>query len=465
MSEINLFEEFKESSQEEWIQKINLDLKGKPLESVFWESEMGAINPVLFDSEIKNTNPGQFPFTRSTKIGNNTWNIRQQFDCRNENTNANLLKALEGGVNAVELLHLNSDVNFSELFNNIQIDIVQIYIHIDGANGIAICNLFDTFCSTEKYNPELITGGIIFDPVDELNTTGNLKFNKAIPDALVSLRNTYPNLVIFGVNASTYAEAGAELSTQVACALSQGHEYLVQRLEMGEELLEIVNSIEFTFSIGTSYFMEIAKLRAFRTLWSTIITEYDNSLTRFEIKINAQTSNLYYTLNDKYNNLLRATTSGMSAVIAGVDSLVVLPFDNNEVVESESFGLRIAKNIQLLMQEEAYLNQVIDPSGGSYYIEELTNKLQDLAWQEFKELEAVGGIMQAVIQGELQKKIEKQFQKKQAQLDNKTKVMIGVNQFKNENEKLGTLKTNLTLENTLVEPFKAKRLAHKFEME
>ena len=463
MSEINLFKEFKESSQEEWIQKINIDLKGKPLESVFWESEIGAINPVLFDTEIKNSNPGKFPFTRSTKVGTNSWNIRQQFDCSSKNVNQSLLKALEGGVNAIELHSIAEDVNFSELLNNIQIDIVEVYIHINGQNGIAVCNLFEAYCISQNYNPNQINGGIIFDPVDELNKTGNIKFNEAIPSALVTLRITYPNLTIFGVNATTYAEAGADITTQIACALSHGHEYLVQRLETGEALLDIVSSIEFSFSIGTSYFMEIAKIRAFRTLWATIVAEYDNSLTVFPIKINAQTANLYYTLNDKYNNLLRATTSGMAAIIAGVDSLVVLPFDHNEEVASQSFGLRIAKNIQLLMQEEAYLNQVIDPAGGSYYIEELTNKLQDLAWQEFKELENKGGIMQAVIQGELQEKITAQFNQKQAQLDDQSKVMVGVNKFKNENEALGNLKDTVKLENTLVEPLLARRLATKYE--
>lgn len=463
MSEINLFPEFKESNHEEWIQKINSDLKGKPFESVFWKSEIGEINPVLFDSKIENTNPGQFPFTRSNKIDDNSWKIRQKFDASLENTNKTILKALEGGVNSIELYSLNNETDFSVLLKDIQIDIIDIYIHINSLNGIEVCHLFDKFCTGNKYDSSKISGGIIFDPVDELNKTGNIKFNKEIPNALTLMLKKYSALNVFGVNATTYAEAGANISTQIACALSHGHEYLVQRLETGENLLDIVNSIEFSFSVGTSYFMEIAKLRAFRTLWATVVAEYDNSLTHFSIKINAQTSNLYYTLNDKYNNLLRATTSGMSAVIAGVDSLIVLPFDNNEEIESESFGLRIAKNIQLLMQEEAYLNQVIDPAGGSYYIEELTDKLQNLAWEEFKELEDQGGIMQAMIQGKLQEKIKIQFDQKQALLTDNSKVMIGVNKFKNEDEELGQLKTTLKLENTLVEPLTAKRLAQVFE--
>lgn len=459
---MNLFKEFKESSQEEWEQKIIQDLKGKPLSSLSWNSEIGAINPVLFETDIEYSNPNEFPYTRGVKSINNSWDIRQQFKGEVERLNKIILEALEGGVNTIELLELDV-IDFNIIFKNVQLDIIKVYIHVSSNDAKEIGEKFITYCSENDYQLDNIKGGLIFDPINELSLTGILKFDESVIDYLNQFNKRVPNMNTFGVNASVYANAGANIDTQIACALTHGHEYLVQRLSSGESLKQITDTIEFSFAIGTSYFMEIAKVRAFRTLWSTIVNEYDESLIEFNIKINAVTANFNYSLADKYNNLLRATTGAMSAVIAGVDSLTVLPFNHNEEKESASFGFRLAKNIQLLMQEEAYLNQVIDPSGGSYYIEELTAKIQNQAWSQFQNIEEKGGIMQSIIEGEIQSIIKNQYDEKSNSIKDESKVMVGVNKFIDNEAELGKLINKVKLESSFVEVLEMNRLSSIIE--
>jgi methylmalonyl-CoA mutase len=455
---MNLFTEFSESSQEEWEQKIIHDLKGKPLDSIVWNSDVGKINPVLFETTIEQANPNEFPYTRGVKAINNAWDIRQQFEGEQEQLNKSILEALEGGVNAIEILKLETP-DFKVIFKNVQLDIIKVYLHVNSHSAKQIGEKLVEYCNENNYQLESIVGGLIFDPINELSLTGNLKFDESVVDYLIGFNQQFPNMNTFGVNGSVYAEAGAKIDTQIACALSHGHEYLVQRLSSGESLKQITDSIEFSLAIGTSYFMEIAKIRAFRTLWSTIVNEYDEELFDFNIKITAQTANINYSLADKYNNLLRATTGAMSAVIAGVDSLTVVPFDNNEVKESASFGFRLAKNIQLLMQEEAFLNQVIDPAGGSYYIEELTNKIQESAWSQFNEIEEQGGIMQGMIQGDIQELIRKQYQVKESAVLEGSKVMVGVNKFEDEAGFSGVEVPELKVKENIVDVLEMKRLS------
>lgn len=460
---MKLFEEFKESSQKEWEEKIIQDLKGKPFESLIWESEIGKVNPVLFNTDIEHANPNEFPYTRGTKSFNNAWDIRQQFKEENaEKLNQKLLEALKGGVNALEIFVVSA-LDFDVVFKDVQLDIIKIYFHINSSNCIEIGKNLIAYCVKMGYSLETIQGGLLFDPVKELATTGGLKFDEASVEYLKTFSLQMPQMHTFGVDVSIYGNAGANLDTQIACALTHGHEYVVQRLNAGESLETILDTIEFNFGIGTSYFLEIAKIRAFRTLWSTIVQEYDKDLVDFKINITAITSNYNYSLADKYNNLLRATTGAMSAVIAGVDALVVLPFDNNEVKDSESFGLRLAKNIQLLMQEEAYLNQVIDPAGGSYYIESLTEQIQQNAWKQFQNFEEKGGIMSLLSQGEIQTIIEEQNTSKEQQLLDEKKVMIGVNKFVNEKEVLEKDLVNPNVEVGAFKKLKYSRLSNVVE--
>ncbi len=455
---MDLFSEFKESSQEEWEQKIIQDLKGKPLDSIVWNSEIGAVNPVLFDTEIEHANPNEFPYTRGVKSINNSWDIRQQFEGGQKQLNKSILEALAGGINAIEILKLEVP-DFNAIFKSVQLDIIKVYIHVNSNNAKQIGEALFAYCNENNYQLESIVGGLIFDPINELSLTGILKFDESVVVYLIGFHQQFPNMNTFGINASVYADAGANIDTQIACALAHGHEYLVQRLSSGESLKQITDTIEFSFAVGTSYFMEIAKIRAFRTLWSTILNEYDEKLFDFNIKITAQTANINYSLADKYNNLLRSTTGAMSSVIAGVDSLTVLPFDHNEVKESASFGFRLARNIQLLMQEEAFLNQVIDPAGGSYYIEELTNKIQEAAWAQFKEIEDQGGIMQSIIQGEVQELIEKQYQVKESAILEESKIMVGVNKFVDEAGLEGVEIPKLKIKESIVSVMEMKRLS------
>lgn len=459
---MKLFEEFNKSSKEEWENKILEDLKGKTLDALSWNSEIGELTPVLFSKDIKHLEPNYFPYTRGTSSIDNSWNIRQQFKNKDsKKLNENILKALKGGVNSLEILEFEEN-NLDVIFKDVQLDIIQIQIHINSLNAKTICDNLIAYCKQNKYNLNSIKGGVIFDPINELLEKGSLNFEKETIEILRKFKLIMPNMSTFGVNVGIYSNSGANIDTQIACALTHGHEYLEQRLIEGENVLDIANSIEFSFAIGTSYFMEIAKIRAFRSLWSLIINEYDNKLSSFDINITAITSNFNYSL-DKYNNLLRATTSAMSAIIAGVNSLTILPFDYNNDKDSEDFGLRLAKNIQLLLKEESYFGQVIDPSGGSYYIEEITDKLRKKSWDIFKEFEDKGGIIPIIASEYLQKLIHSEYKNKEQNIISKKSIMVGVNEYVQKDKDKNNTTKEITTEVSVIEKLKNIRISSCME--
>ena len=273
----------------------------------------------------------------------------------------------------------------------------------------------------------------------------------------------FNNFSILNINAATYCNGGANVDTQIAHAIAHANEYLNLFKDDLIILEKIIQKTEFTFGIGTSYFLEIAKLRAFRSLWSIIINQYI-SIEDIETKIHAINANLYYSNKDMYNNLLRATTSGMSAVLGGCHSLSLLPFNRNDSTGNDEFGQRISKNIQLLFQEESYLNQVKDTSKGSYYVENLISIIKKKSWANFLSIEKTGGFISALTNGDIQKQINIELEKKVSDLKEDKRTMIGVNKFINETDDY-TAGPELKgrLENASINPIPQMRLSASYE--
>jgi len=449
---------FEPGTEEGWLKKITSDLKGKSLESLFWESEIGPINPVLFNYEEVTSDNFQ-------QKENNRWNIRQRFDAAALGANEQILLALKGGVNSIEIFNLSSK-NINDVFSGVMLDIIHVYIDINTTNPKSIIDIFYQYCTSEKIDTKNLKGGFIYDPIGNVALSGNWledekKDLSSIEDILLAANN-FNNFSILNINAATYCNGGANVDTQIACAIAHANEYLNLFKHDLIILEKIIQKTEFTFGIGTSYFLEIAKIRAFRSLWSIIINQYI-SIEDIETKIHAINANLYYSNKDMYNNLLRATTCGMSAVLGGCHSLSLLPFNSNDSGNDE-FGQRISKNIQLLFQEESYLNQVKDTSKGSYYVENLISVIKKKSWVNFLSIEKRGGYITALTNGDIQNQINKELEKKVNDLKEDKRTMIGVNKFINENDNYAAdQELKGRLENASINPIPQMRLSASYE--
>jgi methylmalonyl-CoA mutase len=420
-------QEFEKSSGDKWISKILSDLKGKPLTALQWESEIGLIDPVLFDYHLPEEYPASFPFKRGYQSKSNQWLIAQSFEVTDAKASNNkILKSLGYGVNHLRIF-ISSPLDFNVLFNEVMLDIISTEIICSSSIYNYALTAIQNLINERNYNPSLISCVVSQDP---LSGYFQLKSNPfPIPKST------------FTISAALYADAGASIDKQIAFALAHGHEYLVKLVELGTKPSELPSLLRFELAVGTSYFLEIAKIRAFRTLWATILSEYGVESEFAITNIHIKTSGFYYSNLDIHNNLLRSTTAAMSAIIAGCNSLEILPYDHYLAEEKRvGDGMRLATNIQLILQEEAYLGQVVDAAGGSYYIESITDKLITQSWHLFKEIEQSGGLVAAFQSGELINLLNADLSKRIQQYRSGDLLLIGVNKYPNPSEKNNELK-------------------------
>jgi methylmalonyl-CoA mutase len=255
----------------------------------------------------------------------------------------------------------------------------------------------------------LIHGAIEADPLGRLMLNGSLCIpEEAGFDYLASLTESsavLPNFRTIHLSASNFSNAGADIVQELAFGISMGNEYLVQLTARGLSAGLAASKIRFSFGVGSAYFPEIAKLRAARLLWSTVMNGFLPGNTEGSVMdIHSVTGRWNKTIKDPYNNMLRTQTEAMSAILGGTDSLTVEPFDI-VIRQPDEFSERIARNQQLILKEESYFDKVADPSAGSYYIEMLTQLIADNAWKLFVETEEQGGFLSALKSGFIQAKL------------------------------------------------------------
>ncbi|NTV47562.1 MAG: methylmalonyl-CoA mutase small subunit, partial [Chlorobiales bacterium] len=238
------------------------------------------------------------------------------------------------------------------------------------------------------------------------------------------------------VSSEPYHNAGATVVQELAITLAVANEYVSRLTDLDLSVDEITSRMQFSFAIGSSYFMEIAKLRAARLLWSQIVSAYNpSSADTAKMQIHAVTSSWNMTVYDPYVNMLRATTEAMSAAVGGADVLTVRPFDAIYKTP-DTISCRIARNVQHLLKGESYLDKVVDPASGSYLLESLTDTVAREAWKAFQDIEAAGGFMAALKSGKIQKDIEAVRQKREENLATRKEILLGVSQYPNLSEKM-----------------------------
>ena len=443
----NLFSEFPKITKEAWLNQVTKDLKGKDFnETLVWQSFEGFdINPYYAEEDLKNI-PIK-AIQEAQKNGTPTsWQHRSliKYSTAKE-TNLLTINCLKNGIDAI-IIDLGemviSEQDLIRLLNNIKLSETPIYFKTPHREA-----LLTNIKKFIHYQPK---GGFATDILSKSFSSESTIIDKDAWEStknIIAQTNEYPAFRAIAVESHVFHNAGANAVQELAFTLASAVNYLDKLTDLGLSIEQIIPKIEFSISIGTNYFIEIAKLRALRYLWSKIVESYHSSLLSRtppadNCSIHCQTSSFYDATLSPYTNMLRATTEAMSATMGGCDSLTVLAYDSIlETNENTEFGERIAKNVSILMKEEAHLDKTNDPAAGSYYIENLTYKLAISAWDLFLKTEKMGGIEKAFEQGFIQSEIEKSYQNKVESLQN-GKVMVGVNKFRMETEKQDKIPKN-----------------------
>lgn len=439
-----LFDQFPPVSTEEWRAKVEVDLKGADFnKKLVWRTNEGFnVQPMYRAEDIKDLKtteslPGEYPFVRGTKT-NNDWYIRQEIEvCCPKGANEKALDILGKGVTSLGF-KLKEELDAEGLKTLLAgIDLAKVEINFDCCPNKALQLAKDLVEVVKAAGAaDTFTGSIGFDPFRRLLKHGKdfPKDIKALAAEIVKAVADVKNLRVLAVNTDKLCNAGAYIYQELGYALSWGNEWLSQLTDAGVDATEAAKRIKFNMGISTNYFMEIAKFRAARMLWAQIVKQYEPKCDcACKMNVHATTSEFNQTIFDAYVNLLRSQTESMSAALAGVDSITVTPFDK-QYKNPDDFSERLARNQQLLLKEESHLDKIVDPAGGSYYVETITVSIANEAWKLFLATEEQGGFYAALKAGEVQKAVNESSDKRHTDVARRKESLLGTNQFPNFNE-------------------------------
>ena len=455
-----LFTEFPPVSTQEWMDKAIADLKGADFEKkLVWRTNEGFnVKPFYREEDLEGLKttgslPGHFPYVRGIKA-NNDWFVRQDIDVCNECLKAANVKAVDLLTKGVTSLGFVIDreavsaENIAALLKGIDIEKVEVNFKTCALASIKLVEIFADYVKTSGVNAGSVIGSINFDPIGRRLARGKVLDNLVQQYAdIIAASASLPKFRVIAINPIYFNNAGAYIYQELGYALAWGNDVLAKLVETGLSVATVSKKIKFNFGISSNYFMEIAKFRAARFLWANIVFAYGEKCTKTcsnnqpdglekcggKMVIHAETSEWNMTVFDAHVNLLRSQTEAMSAVLAGVNSLSVLPFDK-AFKDSDDFSERIARNQQLLLKEESHFDKIVDPAAGSYYLENLTDGLADQAWKLFLDVEAKGGFYAEVEAGNIQTAINNTNEARRKAVSSRREVLLGSNQYPNFNE-------------------------------
>ena len=439
-----LFDQFPPVTTEEWRAKVEVDLKGADFnKKLVWRTNEGFnVQPMYRAEDIKELKttdslPGEYPFVRGTKTDND-WYVRQEIKvCCPKEANEKAKDILGKGVNSLGF-SLSDDLDAEglvTLLDGIDINAVEINFNCCPNKALQLALNLVAYIKAAGAT-DTFKGAIEFDPFRRLLKHGKdfPKDIKEIAAALVNAAADVKGLRVLAVNSDKLCNAGAYIYQELGYALSWGNEWLGMLTDAGVDATEVAKNIKFNMGISSNYFMEIAKFRAARMLWAQIVKQYEPKCDcACKMNVHATTSEFNQTIFDAHVNLLRSQTESMSAALAGVDSITVTPFDK-QYKTPDDFSERIARNQQLLLKEESHLDKIVDPAGGSYYVETLTMSIANEAWKLFLDVEEKGGFYAALKAGQVQAAINESSDKRHSDVARRKESLLGTNQFPNFNE-------------------------------
>ncbi|MCV2880620.1 methylmalonyl-CoA mutase [Actibacterium sp. XHP0104] len=452
-----------------WSDLAAKELRGKPLDDLNWETREGiTVKPLYTEDDTQNLEhmgsmPGMAPFTRgpkATMYAGRPWTIRQYAGFSTaEESNAFYRRALNAGQQGVSVafdlathrgydsdhprvvgdvgkagVAIDSVEDMKILFDGIPLDKVSVSMTMNGA-VIPILANFIVVGEEQGHDRSLLSGTIQNDILKEFMVRNTYIYPpepsmKIISDIIEYTSTDMPKFNSISISGYHMQEAGANLVQELAFTLADGREYVRAALNAGMDVDAFAGRLSFFFAIGTNFFMEIAKLRAARFLWHRIMSEFNPKNPKsLMLRTHCQTSGVSLQEQDPYNNVVRTAYEAMSAVLGGTQSLHTNAFDEAIALPTD-FSARIARNTQLILQNETKVTKVVDPLAGSYYVEKLTADLAEEAWKIIQEVDEMGGMTKAVATGMPKLRIEEAAARYQAAVDRGEEVIVGVNKFR-----------------------------------
>lgn len=434
---------FPDYDLDDWKKKAEESLKGKTIESLQRTTYENIVLKPLYTSEDKKA-VSEFPGGEDFRRGidplgyhTNTWKIAQRISFMNLDELKDKLKlALENGQTALSFEVTAELIDRKDFLG----EFIQEYyrkfpLALDAKEFQAEVLSALENSSLVLENPADVTGYVAADPLTSVVSKGSIPDNFSVlleefSNTVKKANEKLPNIRTVLVNTTPYHNGGANAVQELGISAATGVFYLDSL--SGLEVEQGLNKLIFNFSIGSNYFMEIAKLRAARIMWNKIAEAYGAKEPSRGMQIAAETSLFTKTVYDPYVNLLRAGNETFAALVGGVQYLHVNSFD--QITGSSPFSERIARNMQLILQEEAQLKKVIDPAGGSWYIEQLTNELAQKSWAFFQEIEENGGILAVLKSNWLQNKISDVYETRKHDIFTRKQSIIGTNVYANLDE-------------------------------
>ncbi|MFZ0478070.1 MAG: methylmalonyl-CoA mutase family protein [Terriglobales bacterium] len=419
MAANNLMQEFPPVSTQSWEEAIRKDLKGADYaKKLVWQTDEGlGIKPYYRAEDIAGLEyldnaPGHFPYVRGTRA-TNEWRIREEIVVAGAaKANHAACTAVSAGAEEIAFSHIaiKDAADLKLLLANLG----EIPIHFPDADEDLIRLLM------EGKTQIRVSAG--FDPLTNLDFAAKV------------IAGAPSTLVPFTISGGEFEESGATAVQEIGFTLAAGIDFLAEMQSRGIDINRAVGSITFSFAIGSSFFFQIAKLRAFRMLWARAVESFGGTAENAKARIHARTSRWNETIYDPHVNILRGTTEAMSAAIGGADSISVAPFDECYKSPDEA-SRRMARNTQILLKQEALLCRVSDPGGGSYCIEVITDFLASEGWKAMQAIEAVGGYRRASAEGQIRQALEKSLAAKEKAVLIRRQIFTGTNQHANLAEK------------------------------
>lgn len=438
-----LFSQFPPVSTQEWRAKVEADLKGAPFDKkLVWRTNEGFnLQPMyraedIADFTTTDSIPGQYPYIRGTKTDNN-WLSRQEiFADTPQQANAKALDVVTKGINSLGFkVAAGSLEEVEALLNGLDLAVVEVNFTVCPRKALTLAKNLVKYLKDNDAELQF-HGSIDFNPYKRALKHGGdvLPDAAAVAAELIAAVAPVPALKVLSVNSVMLSDAGAYIYQELGYALAWGARWLTMLTDAGLKADEVATRIKFNMGVSSNYFMELAKFRAARMLWAQIVKQYGADDATCRQCVHAVTSRFNQTIYDAHVNLLRSQTECMSAALAGVDSITVVPFDA-PYTTPDDFSERIARNQQFLLKEESHLDKVVDPAGGSYYVETLTVSLAREAWKLFLDVEDKGGFAALVAAGTVQAAVAESNKKRHTDVARRKEILLGTNQYPNINEK------------------------------
>ena len=478
-----------------WRELASKQLRGKSLDELVWHTaEDIPVKPLYTAADVQDlpytdTMPGLAPYIRgpqATMYAGRPWTIRQYAGFSTaEESNAFYRKALAGGGQGISVafdlathrgydsdhprvtgdvgkagVAIDSVEDMKILFDQIPLDKVSVSMTMNGA-VLPVLAGYIVAAEEQGVSQEQLTGTIQNDILKEFMVRNTYIYPpapsmKIIGDIIAYCSGHMPRFNTISISGYHIQEAGANAALELAYTLADGKEYIRTAIAAGLGIDDFAPRLSFFWGIGMNFYMEIAKMRAARLLWARIVSEFNPQNPKSSmLRTHSQTSGWSLTEQDPYNNVVRTTIEAMAAVFGGTQSLHTNALDEAIALPTE-FSARIARNTQLVIQEETGITKVVDPWGGSYMMESLTQDIADKAWELIEEVEQAGGMAKAIETGMPKLRIEEAAAKKQARIDRGEDVIVGVNKYRRDEQDAVEI---LDIDNQAVREAQLKRLA------